>query len=156
MMNYKIKFDNEHIYKDMIEFELDERGNYVPNQYENTYGFEQLPVNFKRIFKLTYYNAIEMAKQRGLVETDTAKAIAFLHWESFKKPQLFNGNYIFCVLQKTNASIENGIGRATRTDFYKVWEFNPWTGEFIKTKQMKRINGREKEGGYDTGFLDVK
>lgn len=156
MMRYNIKLDKDHSYPEMIEFELDEDGNYIPNQYERIYGFEKLPANDKHTFKLTYNSAIEMAKQKGLVETDTAKAIAFLHWESFKKPQFYNGSYRFCVLQRTNTTTDNKNGRTVRTDFYKVWEFNPWSGEFIKTKQMKRVNSRELYSGYDTGFLDVK
>jgi hypothetical protein len=156
MMRYSIKFDKEHTYPEMIEFELDENGNYIPDQYENIYGFEKLPANDKHIFKLTYNNAIEQAKQKGLVETDTAKTIAFLHWESFKTPQLYNGNYKFCVLQRTNTTVDNKNGRTVRTDFFKVWEFNPWSGEFVRIKQMKRVNSRERDGGYDTGFLDVK
>jgi hypothetical protein len=129
-------------------------GNFIPNEYEEVFGFEEIPGNYKKGFTLSYEQAIEIAKKRGLVENDTAKAIGYLKWEGFKTPTLYNGRFRFYVLIKT-ATIENIVanGRSSRIDKFDVYSINPWTAEFIEKKKMKAIRSWEKMSGSSTGLL---
>jgi len=158
MMRYKIKYDESHIYKDLIEFELDSNGNFLPNNFEEVYGFEELPGATVKTFKLDYSTAIQIAKQNGLIETDSTKANAFLRWECSKQPKIYNGNYRYYVIQKNRTKFitDKEQGSETKTDFFNVWVFNPWSGELIQQKQMKQIKFHENFGGYSTGLLDIK
>lgn len=154
LFRYNVKLDNYNKYDDLIEFELDKNGNFIPNPYEEVYGFESVPDNLKGSFKLTYLDAIAKAKQLGIVENDTTKAIGILRWENFKKPELINGQFRFYVTIRTK-TIENIVpdGRSSRITKYEVYSFNPWTGEFIEKKKMKSINSWEKMSGSSTGLI---
>jgi hypothetical protein len=154
LFRYDVKLDKNNRYDDLIEFELDANGNYIPNQYEAIYGFENVPDNLKGSFKLTFENAIKQAKQLGLLENDTTKAVGILRWENFKKPELINGQFRFYVTIRTK-TIENIVpnGRSSRTTKYEVYSFNPWTGEFIEKKKMKSIYSWEKMSGSSTGLI---
>lgn len=154
LFRYDVKLENEHRYEELIEFELDEKGNFIPNQYEKIFGFENVPDNLKGSFKLTYNEAIAKSKQLGLLENDTTKAIGILRWENFKKPNLINGQFRFYVTIKTN-TIENLVpnGRSSRIIKYEVYSFNPWTGEFIEKKKMKSIYSWEEMSGSRTGLI---
>ena len=102
LFRYNLRLDPEHIYRGIIEFELDSAGNFIPNPYEEIYGFEKVPDNIPREFKLNFSDAIEKARKEGLVESDSARAIAFLKWESLKKHELYNGQFRFYVIIKTD------------------------------------------------------
>ena len=140
LFRYAVKLDKEHIYNDLIEFELDTDGNYLSNPYEEVFGFEKIAKNQKKGFLLSYDNAIKIAKQKGLVENDSTKASAFLKWENIKESKLHKGHFRFYVIIKT-ISIKNlnPKGRSSVTDKYDVYSFNPWTAEYLETKKMKSI-----------------
>jgi hypothetical protein len=157
LIRYDIQYDQEHLYDDMIEFDLDENGAFEGNKYEDIYGFEKLTPGSPRTFTLTHAKAIQFAKQKGLVETDTTKAEAFLYWENFKTNNFYNGHYRYYVIIKTRTIKEIlPQGRSSITDKFDVYVFNPWTSAFIEKKKMKAIHSWEKMSGSNTGLLPDK
>jgi hypothetical protein len=154
LIRYDIQYDQERFYDDMIEFELDIKGNFKGNQYEEIYGFEKLSPTSPKTFTLTHSKAIQLAKQKGLVENDSTKAEAFLHWENHKTNKFYNGNFRYYVIIKTN-SVKNlqPEGRSSIIDKFDVYVFNPWTAEFVATKKMKAVRSWEKMSGSSTGLL---
>lgn len=153
LLRYNIKLDGK-IYDDLIEFEINSNGQFIPNEYEDVYGFEQLPKNSPKTFKLNQEKAIQLAKLKGLQENDSSKAESFLHWENSKSNSVYNGKFRFYVLIKTNSikDIKQG-GRSSITDKFDVYVFNPWTSEFIEKKKMKAIRSWEELSGSSTGLL---
>lgn len=154
LFRYDVKLDKDNKYDDLIEFELDANGNFIPNQYEEIFGFENVPEHLKGGFKLTYEEAIKQAKQLGLTENNHTKTIGFLRWENFKKTELINGQFRFYVASKTK-TIENIVpnGRSNRITKYEVYSFDPWTGKFIEKKNMKSVFSWEKNSGSSTGLI---
>jgi hypothetical protein len=154
LFRYDVKLDNEYKYDDLIEFELDDKGNFLPNEYEEVFGFENVPNNLKGSFKLKYSDALLKAKSLGLTENDTTKAVGLLRWENFKKPNIINGQFRFYITIRTK-TIENLVpnGRSSRTTKYEVYSFNPWTGDFIEKKKMKSIYSWEQMSGSGTGLI---
>lgn len=154
LFRYDVKLDGLHRYDDLIEFELDEKGDFIPNPYEAVFGFENVPNNQKGGFNLTYNKALIKSEELGLLENDTTKAVGLLRWENFKKSELINGQFRFYITIKIK-TIENLVpnGRSSRTAKYEVYSFNPWTAEFIEKKKMKSIYSWEKHSGSDTGLI---
>ncbi|RYX80794.1 hypothetical protein EON73_05185, partial [bacterium] len=131
LLRYNVKLDGR-TYNDLIEFEINSEGQVIPNDYENIYGFEQLPENSSKTFKLNRDKAVEFSKQKGLQETDSTKAESLLFWENSKSKSIYNGRFRFYVLIKT-ATIK-GIktaGRSSIINKFDVYVFNPWTAEFV-------------------------
>jgi hypothetical protein len=154
LFRYDVKLDKSHKYEELIEFELDSKGNFIPDVYEEIYGFENVPDNLKGCFRLTLKEAINKAKQLGLKEDKKTKASGVLWWENFKKPELINGQFRFYVTIKTK-TIEKIIpkGRSSITTKFEVYSFNPWTGDFIEKKKMKSIYSWEVGIGSQTGLI---
>jgi len=154
LMRYKIKLDSINVYNDIIAFKLDSIGNFIPNKYEQIYGFEQLPENQKGELKISVKKAIEKARENGLVENDSTKADYFLKWENVESDKFYKGQFRFYVMIETK-TIENIIpqGRSSRETKYDVYSFNPWSWEFIEKKKMKSIYSWEKYSGNRTGLL---
>lgn len=157
LFRYDVKLDKNNRFDELIEFALDSNGVFIPNQYEAIYGFENVADNLKGSFKLTYDQAIIKAKELGLTENDTTKAVGILRWENFDKPKLINGRFRFYVTIRTKI-IESIVpnGRSRRISKYDVYSFNPWTGEFIEKKKMKSIYSWEKLSGNSTGLIPDK
>jgi len=157
LFRYDVKLDKDNKYEDLIQFELDANGNFIPNQYELIFGFENVPDNLKGSFKLKYEEAIKQAKQLGLTENSNKKAVGILRWENFKQPELINGQFRFYVTSRTKM-IENILqnGRSSRIIKYEVYSFNPWTGEFIEKKNMKSVSSWEKNSGSSIGLMQDK
>ncbi len=155
LLRYNIKFDGTHVYDEMIEFELDSVGKFIPDPYESIYGFEQLPDSADKVFKLTHAMALDISRQHGLVETDTTRAEAFLKWEGLRTHSLYNGHFRFYVTQRIGSDVVRGArpNHFTRTNHYRVWVFNPWSGEFIDEKKMDQETTWEGAGGYSTGLF---
>jgi len=154
LFRYDVTLDNEYKYDNLIEFELDDKGIFLPNEYEEVFGFENVPNNLKGSFKLKYSDALLKAKSLGLIENDTTKAVGLLRWENFKKPNIINGQFRFYITIRTK-TIENLVpnGRSSRTTKYEVYSFNPWTGDFIEKKKMKSIYSWEQMSGSGTGLI---
>lgn len=154
LFSYDVKFDLNNRYKNLIVFELDANGEFIPNQNNDIYGFENVPDNLKGSFKLTYDEVIKQVKQLGLTENETTKAFGILDWENFKKEELINGQFRFNLIIQTN-KFENIVpnGRSSRTTKYDVYCFNPWSGEFIEKKKMKSIYSWGQFSGSITGLI---
>jgi hypothetical protein len=154
LFRYDVRLDSDHIYNDAIEFELNSTGEFIPDKYEETYGFEKLPGSQKNGMTLTYEKAIRLAKREGLSESDSVKAEGYLQWVCSKSSELFNGHFEFYVLFKTSTRTKEGPkGQSNTVTKYDVYSFNPWTSAFNGKKKMKTINFRESIGGVDSGLL---
>jgi hypothetical protein len=154
LFRYDVRLDSDHIYNDAIEFELDSTGEFIPNKYEEVYGFEKLPMSQKKGINLTYKKAILIAKKEGLSESDSVKAEGYLQWVCAKSSEIFNGHFEFYVLLKTSTRTMQGpVGQSNTVTKYDVYSFNPWTSAFIGRKKMKTINFRESIGGVNSGLL---
>ncbi len=122
LFRYDVKLDIDTRYKGLIEFELDEKGNFIPNEFEPVYGFEDVPDTLKSGFKLTLNQAIAKVKKLGLVNTDTTRATWSLQWESFRQPKLINGRFRLWLLIKTKV-IQTIVpnGRSRRVTKYVLY-----------------------------------
>jgi hypothetical protein len=156
MFRYNVRFDKDRIYDNLIEFELDSLGNFIPNQYERVFGFEEMPTNVNQGFRLTYDKAIILAKQNGLTQKDSARTEAFLVWKGFEKPQLYNGKFLFYIAIETGVEEEVDGWESIQTKKYDVYVFNPWTCEFIEKKKMKRVSYYDYAVGYSAELEDDK
>lgn len=138
LLRYNVILDNK-MYDDLIEFEINEKGQFIPGENEDIYGFEQLSKNSPKLFIITDAKAIELAKQKGLTETDSTKAVMFLSWKNFKPNYIYNGKFRFYVIIRT-ASLHDSRpgGWSGRIDEFDAYVFNPWTTEFIEKKKMNR------------------
>ena len=151
LLRYAIKLDGK-IYPEIIELHLDKHGRFVADQ--DIKGLEKLPANTKRTFKLTLSNAILLAKQKGLVESRSKKADAFLTWESEESKSIYRGHFrVYVIINTTSLKDIHPKGRSTIIDKYDVYIFNPWSGTFIQKKKMKAIRGWEEGSGSSTGLL---
>jgi len=146
LFRYNIKFDNK-TYLSLIEFDIDSTGKFVAGK--DILGLEKLPSNNTPTFKLDIKSAIALAKQKGLIETPTKKAKAFLTWDG-------NPSRHFRIYVAINTVSKKDIhpkGRSTIVDNYDVYVFNPWTGAFLQKKKMKSVRGWELSSGSSTGLL---
>jgi hypothetical protein len=157
LLRYNVKLDNN-TYNDLIEFYLDEQGHFIPNKYELIYGFEKVDDKIERVFKLKINEALTKAKALGLVETSENSLVSFLKWENFKMDQLYSGQFKFYIIQKTNSekapnSTEENF---VMTNYFEVYSFSPWTGEFIEKKKMCQIVHKERYSGSSSALMDCK
>jgi hypothetical protein len=150
---YKVRLDSQRKYESYIYFDLDDTGNFLPSSsgrgfFFDGYGFENVPKNKKGGFRINPDEALSKARALGLVETDSSKAFASLHWENFRGKDIFNGQFRFYV------SITTEVIKTTdpkdkepnyhRTDKFDVYVFDPWTGDFSELKKMKSIQSLYK------------
>lgn len=148
---YHVRLDSQGLYKGYIYFDLDVKGNFLPSFKErgfffNSYGFEKVPETNKGSFKLNVTEALLKAKSIGLTETDSTKAFGLLWWEAFKKIDIINGQFRFYIAIETSEIKNiNPEGYSHKTTKYDVYVFNPWTGEFVELKKMKRKYWWEKD-----------
>jgi hypothetical protein len=157
LLRYDVKLDNI-TYNSLIEFYLDGQGNFIPNKYEPTYGFEKVDDKIEKIFKLKIADAMAKARELGLVESTESPSKSFLKWENFKLDQLYCGQFKFYIIQKTNSekapnsTEENYVV----TNYFEIYSFSPWTGEFIEKKKMCQIVHKERNSGSSTGLKECK
>ncbi|MBO0321492.1 hypothetical protein J0X14_04215 [Muricauda sp. CAU 1633] len=140
LFRYQVKLNASECYDEMIGIELDENGEYIPNEgFWNNYGFEMVNSNSKT-FKIDKNKAIEIAKSKGLQTNDLSKVSEFLKWEKFKKPEFYNGQFRYYITEFTDEIKDiKTKGRSRIIYKYNVYSFDPWTGEFIEKKRMKRV-----------------
>lgn len=158
---YKVRLDSQKTHEGYIYFDLDAKGNFLPDYQErgfifHCYGFENVPENNKGSFRLNYSEALLRAKSFGLTETDSSKAFGLLYWESFRKLNIINGQFRFYIAIKTKVDQSNSNGRFYRTTKYNVYVFNPWTAEFVELKKMKTDYWSEKDRSRGTGLMPDK
>ncbi len=154
LFRYQVKLNTSEWYDEMIGIELDENGEYIPNEgFWNNYGFEKVNSNHKT-FKIDKNKAIEIAKSKGLKTNDLSKVSEFLKWEKFKKPEFYNGQFKYYITEFTDEIKDiKTEGRSRITYKYNVYSFDPWTGKFIEKKKMKRIKECEKNSGFTSDLL---
>lgn len=152
LFRYDVKLDSKHVYPELIEFELDANGNFIPNESEEVFGFEKRSTISTNGFALAYNTAIEIVKKKSGLSNQ--QLTGFLKWESFKKPSLYNGQFRFYVTVKTGSVKDiHPKGRSSVTDQFDIYSFNPWTGNFIEKKKMKSIKSWEELSGNSTGLI---
>ena len=122
---------------------LDSLGNYAlitENHIRNqsSYGLEKVSGN-ERTFKINKDNALNIAKQQGLVITDSSAIRGFLRWENFEKPAYYNGQFRYYILNLKSKNEFIGSHRVVVCK-YDAYIFNPWTGEFIEKKKMQSFD----------------
>ena len=79
LFRYDVKLDKAHIYKELIQFELDQTGKFIPNEFEAISGFEKLLQAPAKGFGLSYKAAIETAKQKSGIRNQQLHG--FLKWD---------------------------------------------------------------------------
>jgi len=129
--------------------------NYVPSSddFWNNYGFENVNGE-KKTFKIDINSAIEVAKQHGLIVTDSSNISEFLTWENFKKQTFYNGQFRYYITDLTSKTeYKSGQDRQGIIYRYDVYSFNPWTGEFVEKKKMKSRHEWDKASGHSTGLM---
>ena len=157
LFRYNVKIDKNHLYADMIEFQLNAKGEFMPNPYEAVYGFERLANKHPKGFTVSPASAIAIAKGKQLAGSKAAKPAAFLRWECLKSNNLYNGKFLFYVVFNTKSvKILHPKGRSSITSKFDVYSFNPWTGKFIEKKRMKSISSWEAASGSSTGLMPDK
>lgn len=154
LFRYQVKLNTSKWYDEMIGIELDEEGEYIPNiGFSNNYGFEKVNSDSKT-FKIDKNKAIEIAKSKGLKTNDLSKISEFLKWKKFKKPEFYNGQFKYYITEFTDEIKDiKKEGRSRIIYKYNVYSFDPWAGEFIEKKKMKRVREWEKNSGFTSDLL---
>ncbi|MES2776525.1 MAG: hypothetical protein V4722_20275 [Bacteroidota bacterium] len=147
LFRYDIQLDSTHLYRKMIEFEIDAKGRFKGNDTEAIFGFQKLSKDTKAAFRLTDSKAIEIAKANGLVETDSSRARTFLKWEGNYTNNFFNGSFKYYVTIKREILKSNLNGSSVVSIKYDVYIIDPWTSEFVEMKKMKSVNYRDSSSG---------
>lgn len=154
LIRYVIKFDGKR-YPEMIEFAIDKKGKFIPRT--EVKGLEKLPANIHRTFKLSLNKAIALAKQKGLKETSTKKAKAFLTWENGKSKSIYNGYFrVYVTINTSSVKHTYSSGRTSIRNKYDVYVFNPWSAVFVEKKTMENMRSWEHDSGSSTGLMPVK
>lgn len=131
---------------------LDADSRFIPNEFEEVFGFEKRPQVPAPKFALAYRSAIETTRKKSGVRNRLLSG--FLRWESFKKPTLYDGRFRFYVPIKTGTVADfHPKDRSSVTDRFDVYVFDPWTGSFIGKKKMKTIRSWEEHSGNSTGLV---
>lgn len=154
LFRYQVKLNTSEWYDEMIGIELDEKGEYIPNEgFWNNYGFEKVEPH-NRTFQIDKNKAIEIAKEKGLDASDLNKVSEFLRWEKFEKPEFYNGKFKYYITELTNEKKDiKEEGRSRIVYKYNVYSFDPWTAEFIEKKKMKRVREWGKNSGFTSDLM---
>ena len=152
LFRYDVKLSPGRVYPELIEFKLDANGHFIPNEFEEVFGFEKRPQVPAPRFTLAYQSAIETTRKKSGARNQPLSG--FLKWESFKKTALYNGHFRFYVPIKTGTLTDlHPKGRSSVTDQFDVYVFNPWTGAFIGKKKMKAVRSWEERSGNSSGLV---
>jgi len=154
LFRYDVKLKTSGWYTDMMEFELDSVGKYIPGRgLWSNYGFENVKSQ-RRTFEIDKNKAVEIAKEKGFVSTASNEVSEFLFWEKYKTYNFYNGEFRYYITLLTEEIKDiKKRGRSSIVYKYDVCSFNPWTGEFIEMKKMKRIKEWEKLSGSTSGLM---
>ena len=153
-LRYNIKYDTVHTLYSMVDIAFDSNGRYIFDDSSEIYGFEKRPNDTSNYFKLSYAQAIVKAQKRGLLENDTNKADVLLKWESFKTKNLYDGRFLLYVVQLQKSERYGGKDYYTQVNYFNVWVFNPWTGDFIEKKKMRNYFEWHGSSGFSTDLSD--
>jgi hypothetical protein len=154
LLRYQVRLDKEDIEGIELGIELDSLGHYIPSGDDtwNNYGFEDVRGD-KKTFQINRKSAIVKAIEQGLMQADSSKIAEFLTWENFKKKTLYDGQFRYYITELTGTTeYKEGADRQGIIYHFNVYSFNPWTGEFIEKKKMKRRHEWGKDSGHWTSL----
>ncbi|MBC7552590.1 MAG: hypothetical protein H7257_01285 [Taibaiella sp.] len=155
LLRYEVRLNKKDKHFIELGICLDSNGKYFAStdDFWNNYGFERVKSNTKK-FVLNKDKAIFIAKQKGLVVTDSTDIKEFLTWENFKKKDFYNGRFVYYISNlRRKDNYERPPDRKGIIFRYDVYCFNPWTGEFIEVKKMKSRKEYGKDSGHSTGLV---
>jgi hypothetical protein len=150
LFRYDLKLDAQHVYPKLIEFELDARGQFVPDSIADAFGLERrLPWAAKR-FNLRYEAALQLVTR--LSGARRQSLTGFLDWDGLRQANCY-GHFRFYVPVPTasNKNLHLG-GRSEITTHFNVYIFDPWTGALLTKKKMKTSYGWEANSGSSAGL----
>lgn len=152
LFRYQVRLKNSDWQNEMIGIELDEKGNYIPSHDRfNNHGFEKLESKTKT-FTIDKSNAISVAKREGLSTEENI--IEFLNWERLDQGTFYTGRFKYTIAELTDQIEEiKNEGRSKITYKYNVYSFDPWTGEFLEVKKMKKMKVWSDDSGLMTNLL---
>lgn len=133
---------------------LDSLGRYIPSEDDlwNNYGFEHVKPEHKK-FVINKSKAINIAKQNGLILSDSSIIEEFLFWENFRERKYFNGQFRYYITDLVGKDIYQVSKERQGVKYkYMVYIFNPWTGEFVEKKKMKIEREWENGHGLSSGL----
>jgi hypothetical protein len=155
LFRYEVRLSPKDFKSEELGIDLDSLGNYVPSTDDrwSNYGFEDLKGE-KKVFNIDTIVAKNIAKQNGLMESDSSKITSFLRWENFQQQTFYNGQFRYYITEYTGKTpYYAGSNRDGMTYRYNVYVFNPWTGEFIEKRKMKIMSEWEQGHGSSSGLI---
>ncbi|AII51820.1 hypothetical protein [Hymenobacter sp. APR13] len=160
LLRYDIRLDEEHVYPELIELQFDAIGTFIPDDVDQSYGFERLTTFPAKGMRLVYRDALATAERKSGAKTGSLTG--YLTWERVPDPSwhpswypsgYFQGQYRFYVSVRTGTRQElHPKGRSRITTYYDVYVFNPWTGAFVEKKTMEAVNEWEANSGFRSGL----
>lgn len=150
LFRYDLKLDAQHVYPELIEFELDTRGQFVPDSIADAFGLERrLPWAAKR-FSLRYEAALQVVTR--LSGARRQSLTGFLYWDGLRQANRY-GCFRFYVPVPTGSDKDLHLkGRSEITTHFDVYVFDPWTGALLTKKKMKTSYGWEANSGSSSGL----
>lgn len=150
LFRYDLKLDAQHVYTELIEFELDARGQFAPDSIADAFGLERrLPWTAKR-FSLRYEAALQLVTR--LSGARRQSLTGFLDWDGLRQAN-FHGHFRFYVQVPTGSDKDLHLGgRSEITTHFDVYIFDPWTGAWLTKKKMKTSYGWEANSGSSSGL----
>jgi hypothetical protein len=151
---YDIKLDSIEYYQNMVGISLDENGNYiVEDDIYSNFGFEKVQSSNK-VFRINKKLAIDKSIENGLNLTDSSEVSGFLRWEKNRSKTFYSGSFKFYVTELYEIIKDVKENERSRITYrFYVYSFDPWTGDFLEKKKMKKIAEWEKYSGSTSGLL---
>lgn len=144
LFRYDILLDKEHKYP-VIEFTLDNQGKILNSH--NVLGLTNR--NLAHNSFITREQAIKTGKTNGLSLKEN-NTIFYLKWVKPVNKSVIEGDYEIIVAEyksKTTA------GNQT-TFYYDAIAINPWTGNFIAKRRLRRFTAVHAYSASSTGFIE--
>jgi len=151
---YDIKLDSNEYYQNMIGISIDQNGNYIiEDDVYNNFGFENVQITDK-VFRINKRLAVEKSKENGLILTDSSEVSGFLRWEKNKSKTFYSGSFKYYITELYDIIKDIKENERSRITYrFYVYSFDPWTGDFLEKKKMKKIAEWEKYSGSTSGFI---
>ena len=156
LFRYSVRLSGSEWINEMIGMKIDSNGLYMPDEgfFGDPRGFEKVKSDYST-FNIGKNKAIVIAKEHGLIQTDSSEISEFLTWKSFEKLEFYNGQFLYYITEYTGKTeYKEGNDRKGIIFRFNVYSFNPWTGEFIEKKKMKSIKEWGKNSGHSTGLMN--
>jgi YD repeat-containing protein len=155
LFRYDVRLDAQHVYPEMLQFELDAQGRLLPPSLEPPLSPTRRRPQLPSRFRLRYATALQLVQRLSHVRN--VPLTGFLQWEGLPRLQeasLYTGHLRFYVPVLTSSEKDlHPQGRSERIDHFTVYVFDPWTGTLLATRKMKSVHGWEARSGSSTGLL---